>query len=53
MDEVTVMIYNCPETTDIPLDVRAGWIRRIYQQVEVIGAWDGPTETGYTPRIKN
>ena len=52
MDEVIVMIYNCPETTDIPLDVRASWIKRIYPQVEVIEAWDGPTETGYAPRIK-
>nr|WP_309248942.1 adenylyltransferase/cytidyltransferase family protein [Paenibacillus sp. MZ04-78.2] len=52
MDHVIVVIYDCPETTDIPLTVRAGWIRALYPAVEVIAAWDGPTETGYTPEIK-
>ncbi|MCZ8523151.1 MULTISPECIES: AAA family ATPase [Paenibacillus] len=47
-----VVIYDCPETTDIPLTVRAGWIRRLYPQAEVIEAWNGPAETGYTPRIE-
>jgi HTH-type transcriptional regulator, transcriptional repressor of NAD biosynthesis genes len=52
MDEVIVVIYDCPETTPIPLNVRAGWIRALYPDVTVIEAWDGPTETGYTPDIK-
>ncbi|MEC0213419.1 AAA family ATPase [Paenibacillus ehimensis] len=51
-DHVIVVIYDCPETTDIPLTVRADWIRALYPGVEVIEAWDGPTETGYTPEIK-
>ncbi|MBP1992120.1 AAA family ATPase [Paenibacillus eucommiae] len=52
MDEVIVIIYDCPETTDVPLSVRASWIRALYPAVHVIEAWDGPTETGYTPEIK-
>lgn len=52
MDEVLVLIYNCPETTDIPLRKRADWIRQLYPRAKVIEAWDGPTETGYTERIK-
>lgn len=52
MDEVIVMIYNCPETIDIPLDIRANWIRKLYPKAKVFKAWDGPTETGYTQRIK-
>lgn len=52
MDEVIVVIYDCPETTPIPLNVRAGWIRTLYPEVTVIEAWDGPAETGYTPAIK-
>ncbi|GMK41225.1 transcriptional regulator NadR [Paenibacillus sp. CCS19] len=52
MDEVIVIIYDCPETIDVPLSVRAGWIRRLYPDVRVIEAWDGPTETGDTPEIK-
>jgi NadR type nicotinamide-nucleotide adenylyltransferase len=52
MDEVVVIIYDAPETTDVPLNVRAHWIRSLYPQVQVIEAWDGPTEVGDTPEIK-
>ncbi|MBM7563449.1 AAA family ATPase [Paenibacillus sacheonensis] len=51
-DDVIVVIYDCPETTDIPLNVRAGWIRTLYPQVQVIEAWDGPAAMGDTPEIK-
>ncbi|MEF2245791.1 AAA family ATPase [Paenibacillus sp. IITD108] len=53
MDEVIVIIYDCPETTDIPLPVRASWIRKLYPAVRVIEAWDGPSEVGDTPEIKS
>jgi NadR type nicotinamide-nucleotide adenylyltransferase len=52
MDEVIVIIYDAPETTNIPLIVRANWLRRRYPQLKVIEAWDGPTEVGDTPAIK-
>jgi len=52
MDEVIVIIYDCPETIDIPLSVRADWIRRLYPGVRVLEAWNGPTGTGDTPEIK-
>jgi cytidyltransferase-like protein len=52
MDEVLVIIYNAPDTTNVPLDVRADWIRKIYPQVKVIEAWDGPTIVGNAPEIK-
>ncbi|WP_127579416.1 AAA family ATPase [Paenibacillus koleovorans] len=52
MDEVIVVVYDCPETIDIPLQVRAGWIRELYpERVQVLEAWDGPTEIGDTPEI--
>lgn len=51
-DQVIVMIYDCPETTSIPLPVRAGWVRRLYPAVEVIEAWGGPREVGDSPDIK-
>ena len=50
-DHLIVMIYDAPETTTIPLTVRAGWIRRLYPSVEVIEAWDGPTIVGDSPEI--
>jgi len=51
-DHLIVMIYDCPETTDIPLPVRAAWIRDLYPSVEVIEAWNGPTEVGDSPALK-
>jgi HTH-type transcriptional repressor of NAD biosynthesis genes len=51
-DHLIVIIYDSPKTTDIPLPVRAGWIRSLYPSVEVIETWDGPTEDGDTPEIK-
>jgi NadR type nicotinamide-nucleotide adenylyltransferase len=52
MDEVIVLIYDCPETTDIPLPVRSNWLRTLYPSVKVLEAWDGPTEIGDTLEIK-
>ncbi len=52
MDEVIVIIYDSPDVINIPLNIRAQWIRELYPQVKVIEAWDGPTEVGYTPEIK-
>lgn len=51
MDEVWVLVYDAPETTSVPLAVRSGWIRKLYPEVRVIEAWDGPTETGYAPEV--
>jgi HTH-type transcriptional regulator, transcriptional repressor of NAD biosynthesis genes len=53
MDEVSVIIYDAPETTFIPLNVRSNWIRKLYPKVKVIEAWNGPTEVGNTPEIKH
>ena len=49
MDEVIVIIYDSPSTTNVPLSVRAGWLKSLYPQVTVIEAWDGPETVGYTP----
>src|SRR5258706_3539692 len=52
MDEVIAIIYDCPETTPVPLSVRANWIRSLHPTVRVVEAWDGPTGVGDTPEIK-
>jgi HTH-type transcriptional repressor of NAD biosynthesis genes len=52
MDEVMVFIYDCPECTDIPLTIRANWLRQLYPTLEIIEAWDGPMEVGDSPEIK-
>lgn len=52
VDELITVVYDVPETTNTPLTVRADWIRDLYPDVEVLEAWTGPTETGYTEEIK-
>ena len=52
MDEVTIIIYDAPDTTCVPLSVRANWLRMLYPCIKVIEAWDGPTEVGDTKDIK-
>ncbi|WP_169972657.1 AAA family ATPase [Tautonia rosea] len=50
-DHLIVIVYDAPDTTTVPLPVRAGWIRTLYPTVEVLEAWDGPTIVGNTPEI--
>ena len=52
VDKLVVMVY-ATDLTDIPLQVRAGWIRELYPTVHVIEAWDGPDSYGNTPEIRN
>ena len=51
-DRVIVIIYDAPDVTTAPLPIRARWIQTLYPDVEVMEAWDGPTEVGDTPEIK-
>lgn len=51
-DEVVAIIFDAPETTTIPLNVRAAWIRQLYPLVRVVEAWDGPTGMGDTPELR-
>ncbi|HBK35023.1 hypothetical protein A2239_04380 [Candidatus Uhrbacteria bacterium RIFOXYA2_FULL_40_9] len=51
-DEVFVLIYDSREVISIPLHIRADWIRHLYPEVIVIEGWDGPLESGDTPKIK-
>lgn len=53
VDELIVMIYGSPETTRIPLRVRSGWIRKLYPEVRIVEAWDGPGLVGDTPEIRH
>lgn len=41
VDILYVLIYQS-SVTDIPLHLRAQWIRDLYPQIHVIEAWDGP-----------
>lgn len=52
VDHLIVLVYHAPDVTTVPLPVRAGWIRMLYPQVEVLEAWNGPMEVGETPEIQ-
>jgi NadR type nicotinamide-nucleotide adenylyltransferase len=52
MARLTILIYDAPDTTPIPLNVRADWLRQLYPQAHIIEAWDGPTVVGATPEIR-
>lgn len=52
VERLIVVIYDCPDTTDLPLPVRSRWLRDLYPQVEVVEAWDGPLVVGNTPDIQ-
>ena len=51
-DHLIVIVYDAPETTGVPLPVRAGWIRTLYPNIDVLEAWDGPVQVGDTPEIR-
>jgi len=51
-DTVTCLVYDSPAVTEIPLPVRAGWIRTLYPRVRVVEAWDGPAEIAESPEIQ-
>lgn len=52
VDHLYILIYNCPDTIDIPLSTRAEWIEELYPNTTVVRAWNGPTETGRTDHMK-
>ena len=51
MDHVITIIYNASDVINIPTKIRAKWIQNIFPLVEVIIAYDGPQDTGYTSAI--
>ncbi|TGL63210.1 AAA family ATPase [Leptospira sarikeiensis] len=51
-DELIVLIYDSPNHISIPLDIRTGWIRRLFPAASIIESWDGPMEVGSGPEIE-
>lgn len=50
-DEVVVLVYDAPDTTHVPLPVRAGWVRRLFPKARVVEVWDGPQAVGDDPAL--
>ena len=51
VDELVVMVY-ATDLINVPLQVRAGWIQRLYPTVRIIEAWDGPAGSENHPEIR-
>ena len=49
VENLIVLVYDCPETTRLSLEIRARWLRDLYPSVEVIEARGGPLEVGSDP----
>src|SRR6188474_463592 len=52
VDQFFVIVYESKDVTSIPLNIRAGWIEKLYPSVRVIKGWDGPSAIGDTEDIK-
>ncbi|MTH16570.1 AAA family ATPase [Flavobacterium sp. LC2016-01] len=50
VDELIVLVYDDP-IINIPLSIRAGWIREIYPKITVIEGVNSPNDSGYTAEI--
>lgn len=47
VEKMTVLIYEAPGLTEVPLTRRADWIRTFNPEIEVIECPDGPTDVTY------
>ncbi|TGK19025.1 AAA family ATPase [Leptospira stimsonii] len=53
VEQLTVVIYDSPSVTRIPLPVRSNWIRSLYpNRVEVIEAWGASEQVGDSEEIQ-
>jgi NadR type nicotinamide-nucleotide adenylyltransferase len=52
VNEVVVMVY-ATDVINVPLQVRAGWIKSIYPTIRIIDAWDGPDSYGDIPERRS
>lgn len=51
VDKLIIFIYDCPETTDIPIKTRKNWLMELYPQANIVEIYDGPKILGKTPEI--
>lgn len=45
VDELYVVIYET-DVIDVPIDIRAGWIKKLYPQVKLLYAYNPPKKIG-------
>ncbi len=52
VDHMVVIVYDAPKQTDIPLNVRANWLRKLYPEAVIIEGWNVPTDSGWSEAIQ-
>jgi len=48
-DELTVVVFDCARIYQVPLGIRAGWIRNLHPDVTVLEAWVEPAAGDLAP----
>ena len=51
VDKLIIFIYDWPELTDVPINIRKRWIEKLYPDVQVVEVYDSPKIFGKTPEI--
>ena len=49
VDELVVLVYDASDVTNVPLPVRADWIRALYPDVVVLEGYNAPPRDMWTP----
>jgi HTH-type transcriptional regulator, transcriptional repressor of NAD biosynthesis genes len=49
VEKLVILIYDCPDIIDIPVETRAKWIETLYPMTKVIKCFNGPEGVGNTP----
>lgn len=53
VDELIVLVYDCPDKISIPLNTRCDWVRRLLPgSVQVVEGWDAPNVHEDTEEVK-
>lgn len=52
VEHMVVIVYDAPYQTDIPLNMRANWLRKLYPEAMIIEGWDVPTDIGWSEEIQ-
>lgn len=54
VDELYVLLYDCPDITTIPLERRAFWVKQTFatNRVKVLQGYNAPNRHGDTPEVK-
>ena len=51
VDKLIIFIYDWPELTNVPINIRKRWIEKLYPDAQVVEVYDSPKIFGKTPEV--